>query len=100
VKGDPWFATVPECISMMTTLGMDLDAAIAAATNRAAAAVGLAGAHGSLAVGRDGDATVLETVTGPYTRKGMLEGEELVEKDRLYAAATILGGKVAWRRAA
>jgi hypothetical protein len=43
---------------------------------------------------------VIETVTGPYTRKGMLEGEELVEKDRLYAAATILGGKVAWRRAA
>jgi dihydroorotase len=97
-RGDAPMASLPECISMMVGAGMDLDAAVAAATSQAAAAIGRADAHGSLAVGRAGDAAVLETISGSHRFRGMLENDELVVDQRLAATATVLGGKLAWTR--
>jgi dihydroorotase len=95
-RGDPPMASLPECISMMVGAGMDLDAALGAATSQAAAAIGRADVHGSLAVGRAGDAAVLETIRGSHRFRGMLENDDHTVEERFAATATVLAGKLAW----
>jgi dihydroorotase len=92
VKGDPPFASLPDCMSMLLHAGMPLPDVVAAATSRAAAAVGLSDQHGSLAPGRAADLTVLRLTEEPKQYRSMREGESRTVQQRLVPVATMIGG--------
>lgn len=90
---------VPDCISMMMSLGMPLDLAIAAATTNPANAMGKGDLHGSLRIGDCGDAAVLRRERGQFDY--MASGREIRTIDaRLAPIATINQGTLAWTAAA
>lgn len=80
-----------DSMSMMLHLGMPLREVVAAATSRAAAAIGLSARHGSLGVGRSGDAVVVEESRGPRSYTGRL-GEPRQASGGLIAVATVSRG--------
>jgi dihydroorotase len=95
-RGVPGFMrSLPEVMSMMLSLGMPLDDVVAAATTAPAAAVGLGEKHGSLEVGRAGDATVLrlESRSDEYPD---MEGQARVLDEALTPVVTVAGGAVVW----
>lgn len=96
VKGDPPFATMPECMSMFLYMGMPLAEAVAAATSRPAAAIGKQDVVGSLAPGRAADITLLQLADSPKTYKSMREGEARTIERRLLPLATMTGGQWLW----
>jgi dihydroorotase len=100
VRGEPAFASLPECMSMLLDVGMPLADVVAAATSRAAAAAGLAHRHGSLAVGRAADVTVLKIVEEPKEYRSMRDGETRTVARRLVPVATMIGGTWLWRSSA
>ena len=98
VRGEDPFATMPDCMSMLLHVGMPLSEVVRASTITPAAAVGLDDQHGSLAVGRAADVTVLELVESPKTFTSMKEGDERTVDRRLVPVATMVAGEWVWKR--
>jgi dihydroorotase len=96
MKGDPPFATMPDCMSMFLDVGMPLTEVVAAATTRPAAAIGKEKVIGSLAPGRVADITLLRLIEAPKTYRSMREGESRTVKTRLAPLATMTGGEWLW----
>ncbi len=95
-KGMPLY-NLPDCMSMMLSLGMPLTKVVEAATSKPAAVIGKADKHGSLKPGVAGDATVLEMQSGEFTYLDM-KGEKRTVAKRLVPVTTVLGGSI-WQAA-
>ncbi|HVW43661.1 MAG TPA: amidohydrolase family protein [Amycolatopsis sp.] len=87
--------SLPEAMSMMLSLGMPLDDVVAAATTTPASALGLGDRHGTLQVGRAGDAAVLrlDQVSDEFPD---MEGGSRVLDEVLTPRVTVLGGEIVW----
>jgi dihydroorotase len=92
VKGDPPFATMPDCMSMLLHLSMPIEEVVRAATTAPAAAIGKADLHGSLQVGRGADVTLLKLVDEPATFASMGDGEERTVARRFLPAGLMVRG--------
>lgn len=82
-----------ECLSKYLAIGMPLHDVIAAATSRAASAIGLQGEHGVLAAGRRADVAVWELQQGHYEYFDV-NGEMRQARVRLRNLLTISAGEV------
>lgn len=90
---------MPDLISKYVTFGMSLEDAVAAGTSRPAAVLGLEKEIGSLGVGMEGDAAVLERQAEPHTfDDGRGNPVEVAGNTRLVAALTVRRGEVVWRK--
>jgi dihydroorotase len=88
--------SLPEVMSMFLELGMPLDKIVAATTHDAAAAIGKAGALGSLRVGAVGDAAVLDIEEGDFAIDDRA-GNVLKCRKRLVPVLTVKSGR-RWRK--
>lgn len=92
----PSFYGIDENVNLFAALGMGLPDALAAATERSARVLGLAGQIGSLRPGMAADAAVFAREEGRYRWLGA--GGQAVEADeRLALRHTIRGGRVVWQ---
>jgi dihydroorotase len=90
------FYGTDETVNLFAALGMGLDGALAAATERAARVLGLEAEIGSLRPGMAGDAAVFARTPGRFRWAGA--GGQAVEADeRLALERTVLAGRVVWR---
>jgi dihydroorotase len=92
----PSFYGTDETVNLFAALGLGLDGALAAATERAARVLGLEDEIGSLRPGMAGDAAVFARTPGRFRWLGA--GGQAVEADeRLALERTVLAGRVVWR---
>jgi dihydroorotase len=96
MKGDPPFATMPDCMSMFLHAGMPMSQVVRAATAGPAAAIGKEDLLGSLAPGRAADISLMRLEDSPKTYRSMREGEERTVARRLVPVATMVGGEWLW----
>lgn len=80
-------------LSKFLALGYSLDEVVALATANPANALGLSGSHGSLAIGRRADVTILNLAEGSFDFVDA-EGSHLAGRQLLHPQCTIRAGKV------
>ncbi len=85
--------TLPEVMTPYMAMGMSLEEVIAATTCNAAAAMGLSDTLGTLRVGVEGDAAVLDLERGDFMTKDT-DGVPIHCDQRITAAMTVKGGRV------
>lgn len=96
-RGHPRYV-MSDVMSMYLSLGMPLDRVVAAATAAPARALAKGDLHGSLEVGRCGDAAVLAREPGEFSY-GSMDGGMRTLTERLVPVLTVKSGHVAWRAA-
>jgi dihydroorotase len=84
---------LPTTMTKFMALGMSLDEVVAACTLKPARAMGWQHRLGALAVGREADVAVLETVPGEARLRDSIGGEVVVQ-ERLRARWTVRAGTV------
>jgi dihydroorotase len=96
-RGDPRYL-MTDVMSQYLSLGMPLDRVVAAATANPARAIGRDDAHGSLDIGRCGDAAILARASGEFAY-GSMDGGTRTVSERLVPLMTVKSGHIAWRAA-
>lgn len=98
-KGGPhgFMRTLPESMSMMLSLGMELDDVVRAVTATPASVIGRGDEHGSLAVGRCGDATILRMSPQDEDFPDMESSVRTITQV-LDPVLTVRRGSVLWQR--
>ena len=92
--GDPSY-DITDCLTMMAGLGMPLPDVIRAVTTSAARAIDRQAAHGSMAIGRNADVTVLSVSDTPTVYQSKLDGSRTMQHV-VRPRAVVRHGKVAW----
>jgi dihydroorotase len=92
----PNFYGTAELVGLFVALGLELEDALAAATSRAADAIGAADVAGSLRPGAPADAAVFSLVDGAFRWHGA-GGQSVEGSRRLAPEATVRAGAVVWR---
>ena len=85
-----------DLVSKFHGMGLEIKDAVAAATHRPAAVLGLQDSIGSLAPGMEGDAAVFDLREGRFVWHDMA-GHNVEGKVRLDTYLTVRNGSVAWR---
>lgn len=98
-KGGPhgFMRTLPEAMSMMLSLGMALDDVVRAATATPASIIGRGEEHGSLQVGRVGDASILRMGSRDEEFPDM-EASVRTVTQTLEPVMTVRQGSVLWQQ--
>lgn len=89
--------SLPNVLSKLINLGLDLNRAIACATSQPAAILGRSDDLGTLAPGAAADAAVFELKKGEFQFKDA-DGNRLIGETMLEPAAVVRRGRLVWQR--